>query len=178
MKMMKMSGIFLTVVVDHQSSDIERLMEEKSLKHKQALKQLETELTHLSQVCETQVRTGSLELLYSLQDVDLRLNPLKDRMEQLDHVSGQEVCLLWEEVQEEVKMKKIRIKDLNHKLTECETQRTDEMLNQSLLVNRRSAARLLLLLQEENLQQEYLLRLQWEEHLSLWRRTRVGRVVR
>ncbi|XP_031733219.1 coiled-coil domain-containing protein 180-like isoform X2 [Anarrhichthys ocellatus] len=127
MKMMKMSGIFLTVVVDHQSSDIERLMEEKSLKHKQALKQLETELTHLSQVCETQVRTGSLELLYSLQDVDLRLNPLKDRMEQLDHVSGQEVCLLWEEVQEEVKMKKIRIKDLNHKLTECETQRTDEI---------------------------------------------------
>ncbi|KAK9523115.1 hypothetical protein VZT92_019535 [Zoarces viviparus] len=199
-----------SVVVDHQSSDIiERLTEERSLKHKQALKQLETELTHLSQVCETQVRTASLELLYYLQDVDLRLNPLKDRMEQLDHVSGQDVCLLWEEVQEEVKMKKIRIKDLNHKLTEYETQRTDEirvvlrkylhllenigflpppdvyrlihteamMLNQSLLVNRRSAARLLLLLQEENLQQESLLRLQWEEHLSLWRRTRVGRVV-
>ncbi|KAM6943925.1 coiled-coil domain-containing protein 180 [Lycodopsis pacificus] len=199
-----------TALVDHQSSDIiERLTEKKTLKHKQALKQLETELTHLSQVCETQVRTVSLELLYSLQDVDLRLNPLKDRMEQLDHVSGQEVCLLWEEVQEEVKMKKIRINDFNHKLIECETQRTDEirvvlrkylhllenisflpppdvyrlihteamMLNQSLLVNRRSAACLLLLLQEENLQQESLLRLQWEEHLSLWRRTRVGRVV-
>ncbi|XP_068559608.1 coiled-coil domain-containing protein 180 [Cebidichthys violaceus] len=117
-----------SVVVDHQSSDIiERLTEEKSRKHKQALKQLETELTHLSQVCETQVRTVSLELLSSLQDVDLRLNPLKDRMEQLDHVSGQEVCVLWEEVQEEVKMKKIRIKELNHKLTDCETQRTDEI---------------------------------------------------
>ncbi|XP_054466409.1 coiled-coil domain-containing protein 180 [Anoplopoma fimbria] len=116
------------VVVDHQSSDIiERLMEEKSEKHKQALKQLETELTRLTQVCEAQVRTVSLELLSSLEDVDLRLNSLKDKMEHLDLVSGQEVCVLWEEVEEEVKMKKIRIMELKHKLTESETQRTHEI---------------------------------------------------
>lgn len=37
------------------------------------------------QVCETQVRAVGLELLSSLQEVNLRLNYLKDRMEQLDH---------------------------------------------------------------------------------------------
>uniref|UniRef100_A0A4W6FKH4 DUF4455 domain-containing protein n=1 Tax=Lates calcarifer TaxID=8187 RepID=A0A4W6FKH4_LATCA len=51
------------------------------------------------------------------------------------------------------------------------------MLNQSLLANRRSAARLLLLLQEENLQQESLLRLHWEDCLSRWRRSRVNKVI-
>lgn len=51
------------------------------------------------------------------------------------------------------------------------------MLNQSLLANRRSVARLLLLLQEENLQQESLLRLHWEDCLSRWRRSRVNEVI-
>lgn len=51
------------------------------------------------------------------------------------------------------------------------------MLNQCLLANRRSVARLLLLLQEENLQQESLLRLRWEDCLSRWRRSRVNEVV-
>ncbi|GAA6235064.1 coiled-coil domain-containing protein 180 isoform X1 [Lates japonicus] len=51
------------------------------------------------------------------------------------------------------------------------------MLNQSLLANRRSAARLLLLLQEENLQQESLLRLHWEDCLSRWRKSRVNEVI-
>ncbi|KAL7392312.1 hypothetical protein ABVT39_022867 [Epinephelus coioides] len=199
-----------SVVVDQPSSDIiERLTERKNKKHKEALKQLETELTHLSQECESQARTISVELLSSLQDVDLRLNNLKDRMEHLDHLSVQEVCVLWEEVEEEVKMKKIRIMELNHKLTESETQRAAEikvvlrtflhllqkinflsppdvcrlvhaeatMLNQSLLANRRSVARLLLLLQEENLQQESLLRLHWEDCLSRWRRSRVTEVI-
>ncbi|XP_049435658.1 coiled-coil domain-containing protein 180 isoform X2 [Epinephelus fuscoguttatus] len=199
-----------SVVVDQPSSDIiERLTERKNKKHKEALKQLETELTHLSQECESQARTISVELLSSLQDVDLRLNNLKDRMEHLDHLSVQEVCVLWEEVEEEVKMKKIRIMELNHKLIESETQRAAEikvvlrtflhllqkinflsppdvcrlvhaeatMLNQSLLANRRSVARLLLLLQEENLQQESLLRLHWEDCLSRWRRSRVTEVI-
>ncbi|XP_049908026.1 coiled-coil domain-containing protein 180 [Epinephelus moara] len=199
-----------SVVVDQPSSDIiERLTERKNKKHKEALKQLKTELTHLSQECESQARTISVELLSSLQDVDLRLNNLKDRMEHLDHLSVQEVCVLWEEVEEEVKMKKIRIMELNHKLTESETQRAAEikvvlrtflhllqkinflsppdvctlvhaeatMLNQSLLANRRSVARLLLLLQEENLQQESLLRLHWEDCLSRWRRSRVTEVI-
>ncbi|XP_059193958.1 coiled-coil domain-containing protein 180 isoform X2 [Centropristis striata] len=202
-----------SVVVDRPSSDIiQRLTEKKNKKHKEALKQLGTELTHLSQVCETQVRSVSQQLLSSLQDVDLRLKMLKDRMDQLDqqdHVSLQDVCVLWEQVEQQVKLKKSRIVELKHKLSECETGRADEirvvlrkflhllqnisflsppdacrlihtqatMLNQSLLANRRSAARLLLLLQEENLQQESLLRLHWEDCLSHWRRTRVSQVI-
>ncbi|XP_061527216.1 LOW QUALITY PROTEIN: coiled-coil domain-containing protein 180 [Phycodurus eques] len=51
------------------------------------------------------------------------------------------------------------------------------MLNQCLLANRRSTARLLLLLHEEALQQEALLRLQWEESVSLWRRSQASHVV-
>ncbi|XP_044051690.1 coiled-coil domain-containing protein 180 isoform X2 [Siniperca chuatsi] len=204
------SGLPDSVVVDRPSSDIiQRLTEKKRRKHEEALQQLETELAQLSQVSETQVRTVSMELLSSLQQVDLRLNTLKDRMEQLQHVSLQEVNALWEEVEEEVKLKKIRIMELNHKLTESETQRTNKirvvlrtychllekigflpppdvcrlihseatMLNQSLLANRRSVARLLLLLQEENLQRKSLLRLHWEDCLSRWRRSRVREVI-
>ncbi|XP_073322889.1 coiled-coil domain-containing protein 180 [Pagrus major] len=195
-----------TLVVDHPSSDIIKRQAEK---HKAALKPLETELTELSQVCETQVRSVSLELLWSLQEVDNRLNILKDRMEHLEHVSLQEVCVLWEEVEEELKLKKIRMMELNHKLTESETERSNKikavlrkychllekigflpppdahrlihseamMLNQSLLANRRSVARLLLLLQEENLKQESLLRLHWEDCLHRWRRSRVNEVI-
>ncbi|TDH13406.1 hypothetical protein EPR50_G00057390 [Perca flavescens] len=202
-----------SVVVECLSSDIvERLTERKSQQHEEALKQLEKDLTLFTQVCETRVRTISQELLSSLQDVDLRLNTLKDRMEQLEqlqHVTLQDVCVLWDEVEEQVKLKKIRIVELNHKLTESETQRTNEiravlrkyfqllekisflpppdvcrlihreasMLNQSLLANRRSVARLLLLLQEENLQQESLLRLHWEDCLGLWRRSRLRQVI-
>ncbi|XP_014875616.1 uncharacterized protein LOC106938217 [Poecilia latipinna] len=47
------------------------------------------------------------------------------------------------------------------------------MLNQSLLANRRSSARLVLLLQDQNLQQEFVLRLHWEESLDRWRKGRV-----
>ncbi|XP_026199109.1 coiled-coil domain-containing protein 180 isoform X1 [Anabas testudineus] len=202
-----------TVVVECPSSDIiERLTEKRSKKHEEALKQLDTELTELTQVCEIQVRTVSQELLSSLQEVDLRLDILRDRMEQmehLDHVSLQEVCALWQQVEEEIKLKKIRIMALNHKLIESENQRTDKiravlrkychllekisfllppdvhrlihteatMLNQSLLANRRSTARLLLLLQEENLQQESVLRLHWEDCLSRCKRSRVREVV-
>ncbi|XP_062273933.1 coiled-coil domain-containing protein 180, partial [Scomber scombrus] len=199
-----------STLVDRPSSDIiERLTQKKNKKHKEAVKQLEADLTSLTQVCETQVRTISMDLLSSLQDVDLRLDILKDRMEQLEHVSLQELCGLWEEVEEEVKLKKIRIVELNLKLTECETQRSNKirallrtyrhllekissqppadihrlihseatMLNQCLLANRRSTARLLLLLQEENLQQESLLRLHWEDCLNRWRRSRVSQVV-
>ncbi|XP_061879929.1 uncharacterized protein LOC133631783 [Entelurus aequoreus] len=55
--------------------------------------------------------------------------------------------------------------------------RVRQMLNQTLLANRRSAARLLLLLQEANLQQEARLHLQWEESLGRWRRSRADQVV-
>ncbi|XP_040897839.1 coiled-coil domain-containing protein 180 [Toxotes jaculatrix] len=199
--------------VGRPSSDIiERLTEKKRIRHEEALKQLDAELTAISQVCETQVRTVSQELLSSQQEVDLRLDKLKDSMgqlEHLDHVSLQEVCALWEQVEKEVMVKKMRIMELNHRLTECETQRTDKiravlrkfchllvkisflrppdvhrlihteatMLNQSLLANRRSAARLLLLLQEENLQQESLLHLHWKDCLSRWRTSRITDVM-
>uniref|UniRef100_UPI0037E93FDA coiled-coil domain-containing protein 180 n=1 Tax=Semicossyphus pulcher TaxID=241346 RepID=UPI0037E93FDA len=199
-------------IVDRPSSDIiKRLTEKKNKKHKEALKQLDSELTEITQVYETQVTTVSLGLLSSLQDVDLGLNNLKERMkhlEHLEHISLQEVHGLWDEVDEAVKLKKMRIMELNHKLTEAETERTDKirvvlkkycpllekisflppsdvfrlihseatMLNQSLLANRRSVARLLLLLQEENLQQESLLRLHWEDCLSRWRKFRVSEV--
>ncbi|XP_050925442.1 coiled-coil domain-containing protein 180 isoform X2 [Lates calcarifer] len=199
-----------TVVVDRLSSDIiERLTMKKLEKHKEAMKRFDTELMQLTQVCETQVRTISQELLSFLQEVDLKLDTLRDRMEQMEHLDLQEVCGLWEQVEKEVKLKKTRIMELTHRLTESEAQRTDEiravlkkycyllekisfllppdvhrlihteatMLNQSLLANRRSAARLLLLLQEENLQQESLLRLHWEDCLSRWRRSRVNKVI-
>ncbi|XP_054895202.1 uncharacterized protein ccdc180 isoform X2 [Poeciliopsis prolifica] len=44
------------------------------------------------------------------------------------------------------------------------------MLNQSLLANQRSSAQLVLLLQDQNLQQELVLGLHWEDCLDLWRR--------
>ncbi|KAF3695241.1 Coiled-coil domain-containing protein 180 [Channa argus] len=195
-----------TVVVDRPSSDIiARVRDKRSKRHKVALKRLDAELTQLAEVCETQVRTVSQQLLSSLQEVDLRFDTLKDRIEQLDHVSLQEVCGLWEQVEHEVKLKKLRFMELKHKLTECENQRSNKiravlrtychLLDQisflpspdvhrlihtkatSLLANRRSAARLLLLLQEEKLQQESLLRLHWDECLSRWKRRRVTDMV-
>ncbi|XP_069581053.1 coiled-coil domain-containing protein 180, partial [Brachyistius frenatus] len=197
-----------TVVVDP-SDIIERLTEKKSRKHHEALKQLDNDLTHLSQVCESQVRTMSQQLLSSLQDADLRLETLKVRMDQLEDISLQQVCGLWEELEEEVNMKRSRITELNIKLKEDERRRSAKMravlrrcchlleeigflsppdvyrlihteammLNQSLLANRRCSARLLLLLQEENLQQESLLRRVWEDRLSLWRSSRVHQVL-
>ncbi|XP_030579650.1 coiled-coil domain-containing protein 180 isoform X2 [Archocentrus centrarchus] len=202
-----------TVVVDHPSSDIiERLTKKKSKKHQEALKQLGAELSQLSQVCETQVRAISQQVLSCLQEVDLRLDTLKVRMEQLEHledISMQEIHGLWEEVEEEVKLKKTTITELNLKLTETERQRTDQiravirkyyhvlehitflhpsdiqrlihteatMLNQSLLANRRSVARLLLLQREESLQKELALRWHWEDCLSRWRKKRVHKVI-
>ncbi|XP_026177567.1 coiled-coil domain-containing protein 180 isoform X2 [Mastacembelus armatus] len=198
------------VVVGHPGSDIvQRLMEKRRKKHEEALKQLDAELTELSQVCETQVRSASEELLSSLEEVDLRLDTLKRRMERLDHASLQEVCGLWEQAEEKAKLKKIKILELNHKLSKYETQRTDKVravlrkycqllenisfllppdvhrlihteatkVNQSLLANRRSTARLLLLLQEKNLQQESLLRLHWERCLNCWKMGGVREVI-
>ncbi|XP_060895036.1 coiled-coil domain-containing protein 180 [Labrus mixtus] len=162
-------------------------------------------------VYETQVRTVSVELLSSLQGLNFHLDTLKDKMKYLEHQKQalQDVYGLWEEVEEEVKKKKLRIKGLNKKLTEAESQRTDQirvvlqkyspllekisflppsdvyrlihneatMLNQSLLANRRSVARLLLLLREETLQQESLLCLHWEDCLSRWRSNTVSEVI-
>ncbi|XP_041854208.1 coiled-coil domain-containing protein 180 isoform X3 [Melanotaenia boesemani] len=117
-----------SVEVDRQCSDIiNQLMKKKSLKNQEAVKQLETHMSHLSQVCETQVRTFSLQLLESLQDANRRLGTLMVRMRTLQNLSLQEVCALWEEVEEEVTMKKVKISELNLKLSECERQRSDKI---------------------------------------------------
>ncbi|XP_041643155.1 coiled-coil domain-containing protein 180 isoform X2 [Cheilinus undulatus] len=202
-----------SVVVNCPSSDIiERLKGKKSKRHEEALKQLDTEFTDITQVYETQVKTVSDELLCSLKDVAWSLDIFKDRMANLEHledVSLQDINNLWEELEENVKTKKIRIKELDQKLTETENKRTDQarvvlgkycpllerinflppsdvhrlihnkatMLNQSLLANRRCVARLLLNLQQENLQQASLLRYQWENCLSRWRDNRVREVI-
>ncbi|XP_068166935.1 coiled-coil domain-containing protein 180 [Antennarius striatus] len=202
-----------TMVVDQLSSDvIKRLEEKQRRKHEKTLKQLETELTELTEVCDSQVSSIGLDLISSLQEVDLKLKTLSDRMElpeNMEHVSLEEVCGLWDQVEEQMKSKRSRVMKMNHKLTECETERTHKiramlrkcchlleeigfllpsdvhrlihseatMLNQSLLANRRGIARLLLLLQEENLKQESLLRLRWEDSLSYWRRGRVDGIV-
>ncbi|KAM8885620.1 coiled-coil domain-containing protein 180 isoform 2-T4 [Spinachia spinachia] len=187
-----------SMVVDHQNYFLlKQLTEEKRKKHNKVLKEMKTELTHLNQVCDSQVTIVVEELLASLKDLDLKVNPL------MVLLNKQEVRVLWEEMQDKVKMKKTRIMGLNHKLTECETQRFSKvrvlliknvhllenigfllppdifrlidteatMMNLSLLMNRRCAARLMLLLLEENLQQEEQLHLQWEELLSCWRRS-------
>uniref|UniRef100_A0A1A7X1A3 Chromosome 9 open reading frame 174 n=1 Tax=Iconisemion striatum TaxID=60296 RepID=A0A1A7X1A3_9TELE len=190
----------------HLTSDIvHKLVQKTRQKHDEALKQMDTHLTHLSQVCETEVRTLCKQLKSSLQEADLRLDTLKDRMGPLQHASLQEVLGLWEEVHEEVKGRKNRISEMNFQLNDCERRRTDELrailskhsllleeisflpspevhrlihkeatkLNAALLANRCSIAHLLLHLKEKNLQQEFLLRLQWEDSLNSWRSIRI-----
>uniref|UniRef100_A0A1A8FF23 Chromosome 9 open reading frame 174 n=1 Tax=Nothobranchius korthausae TaxID=1143690 RepID=A0A1A8FF23_9TELE len=188
------------------SGILDKLVQKTRQKHDEALKQMDTHLTHLSQACETEVRTLCEQLKSSLQKADLRLDTLKDRMGHLQHSSLQEVLSLWEEVHEEVKERKNRVSELNLQLNDCERQRTDELrailrthgqlleeirflpssevhrlihkeatkLNVALLVNRCSIAHLLLHLKEDNLQQEFLLRLQWEESLNSWRSVRIS----
>ncbi|XP_069379256.1 coiled-coil domain-containing protein 180 isoform X7 [Paralichthys olivaceus] len=162
------------VVVDSPSSDIiQRLTEKRRKKHEDALKQLETELTQLSQVCETQVTSVSQEMMSYLQEVNIEMKTPKE-------THTYPVC---PQLQNELTMK--RIMELKHKLTECESQKIKQiravlkkychllekisfllppevhrlihsiatMLNQSLLANHRSVARRLLLLQQQNLQQ-------------------------
>ncbi|XP_008301354.1 uncharacterized protein ccdc180 [Stegastes partitus] len=198
-------------VAQPRSDVIERLTEKSRKECQEAVKQLEAHLSHLSQECETEVRTVSQQLLSSLQDADHRLDTLKFRMDQMEHldcVTVQELSVLWEEVQQEVELKKTSICELNLKLSQCERRRGVQvgavfrrfchllenvvlppaelltlihakatMLNQSLLANRRSAARLLLLLQEENLQHQSLLRRHWEDLQNRWKRTRVTQLI-
>ncbi|XP_036000630.1 coiled-coil domain-containing protein 180-like isoform X1 [Fundulus heteroclitus] len=199
-----------SVVVHHPGSGIiEKLRKRRGQRHDEAVRQLESEMIHLSQVCEVEVRTICEEVLSSLREVDLRLEVLKARSGQQEPISLQAFQGLWQEVEEEGRQKKIRISELDKKLSDCEKRRSLQikaalrkhchlleqisflsppdvhrllhhqamMLNQSLLANRRSIARLVLLLQEENLQQEALLRLHWEDRLDRWRSSRVEEVV-
>ncbi|KAM4578371.1 coiled-coil domain-containing protein 180 [Fundulus diaphanus] len=198
-------------VVVHQTGSgiIEKLRKRRGQRHDEAVRQLESELIHLSQVCEVEVRTICEQVLSSLREADLRLEVLKARSGQQEPISLQAFQDLWQEVEEEGRQKKIRISELDQKLIDCEKRRSLQikaalrkhcqlleqisflsppdvhrllhhqamMLNQSLLANRRSIARLVLLLREENLHQEALLRLHWEDRLDRWRSSRVEEVV-
>ncbi|XP_032433445.1 uncharacterized protein ccdc180 isoform X3 [Xiphophorus hellerii] len=183
---------------------IDKLTKRRMKKHDEALRQQEAELHHLSQVCELEVRSICEQLVSSLEEVDLRLDILKDRIGQ-QPVSLQGLRSLWEEADGEMRQKKSRVSEMQQKLKTCDDGRSLEitkilkkqllrleqigflsppdvhrlihakamMLNQSLLANQRSSARLVLLLQDQNLQQELVLRLHWEESLDHWRTGRV-----
>ncbi|XP_029915324.1 coiled-coil domain-containing protein 180 [Myripristis murdjan] len=113
------------VVSDRPRSDIiERLTEKKQREQSDALERLYTDLTVLTEGYEAQYRTSCVELLSSLGVVDLRLDSLRDRMEQVEQFSQQEVCALWEEVLEEVKLRRSRIHQLDRTLTEYESERS------------------------------------------------------
>ncbi|KAM3611041.1 uncharacterized protein V6R79_012771 [Siganus canaliculatus] len=200
-----------TVVVDRPTPDFfTQQMEKRRNRHREALEELETGLIRLQEVTGAQVRSCSVQLLSSLQEVDLRLEVLEADLEDLEDQDQQQVCSLWRQVEEELKKKKIQVLELDHELQETEKQRTDQarallgrcchllegvgflpaddivrlmhgratMLNLTLLANRRSAARLLLRLQEQNLQQESLLRLQRDQWERSRRRRRAEEVVR
>ncbi|XP_056890051.1 coiled-coil domain-containing protein 180 isoform X4 [Takifugu flavidus] len=195
---------------DHLSSDTtDRLTEQNSNRHQEALKQFETQLCELRQVYEDRVRSISMEVISSLKQVDLKLNIWRNRMEMMDDVSLQKVHTIWEEVQEQLNQRKMRMKELNVKLSQCETETTEQsclalsncchlldkinflpsssvlrlihsqatMMNGFILGNRRSVAHLMLLLQEDTLHLESLLRLNWEECVSHWRGTRVQQII-
>ncbi|XP_037536764.1 coiled-coil domain-containing protein 180 [Nematolebias whitei] len=200
----------VSVVNKHSRSDIiDQMKKRKSQKHNKTLEQLQTHLTHLAQMCETDVRTACEQLLSSLRDANLRLDTLRDRMRHLEHISLQEVHGLWGEVEKEIRMKRTSFSELDVKLRDVEKRRSDKIrvllrkhcglleqisflppphvhrlihaeatkLNQSLLVNRCSSARLLLCLQEQNLQQESSLHQEWENGLDLWRSSRIHETV-
>ncbi|TWW60959.1 hypothetical protein D4764_05G0010490 [Takifugu flavidus] len=163
----------------------------------------------LIRVYEDRVRSISMEVISSLKQVDLKLNIWRNRMEMMDDVSLQKVHTIWEEVQEQLNQRKMRMKELNVKLSQCETETTEQsclalsncchlldkinflpsssvlrlihsqatMMNGFILGNRRSVAHLMLLLQEDTLHLESLLRLNWEECVSHWRGTRVQQII-
>ncbi|MED6261099.1 hypothetical protein ATANTOWER_000874 [Ataeniobius toweri] len=117
-----------SVAINHPSSGIvERLSKKRCQKHDAALKQLEADLTHLSQVCELEVRTNSEQVRSSLREVDLRLDTLKGRIGQQEPVSLQAWHSLWEAVEEEVRLKKICISELDQKLSGVEEHRSLEI---------------------------------------------------
>lgn len=199
-----------TVVANSPSSGIiDRLLEKKSKKHRESIKQLNDELTELAFNCKTQIMSIGEELVSFLQEVDLRLDTLKDKIKQVHNVTLHDMFSLWEQVESEVKLKKEKVVEANRRMRDCETNRTNTirsvltkysqllekisfllppdvhrlihgkaaMLNQSLLANRRSLARMLLHLQEEILQQQSVFHLHWDDCLSCWKKNRITEVI-
>ncbi|RVE68722.1 hypothetical protein OJAV_G00094210 [Oryzias javanicus] len=117
-----------SVVVQCSSSNIVYRNKKKNCgKHEETLKQMETQLSQLSQEFEIQVTNLCKQTLSSLEEVDLRLNILKEGMENLEDLSLKEVYALWDTVEEEVKIKKTTISELNLRLREVEKRRGSEI---------------------------------------------------
>ncbi|XP_072293468.1 coiled-coil domain-containing protein 180-like [Eucyclogobius newberryi] len=125
------SGLPDTLVTSGSSSDvIDRMSKKKAAKHQETLLQLDTELTAISKVFESHVRKDSEELLTSLREVDLRLEKLSHRMERPEELTShslQDMCSLWEEVEEKMKLKKKLIIQFYCNLCQTETQRTHQV---------------------------------------------------
>ncbi|XP_077570696.1 coiled-coil domain-containing protein 180 isoform X1 [Stigmatopora nigra] len=198
------------VEVRHDTCDIlHRVHQNKKTQHLEAVQHVHEQLTHLAQVCETQLRTHSEQLRSKLQEIDESLNNIARNMTHVQQRSLQEVLCVWSSVEAHMQERKASVLTFELQVSECERLRVNQirpvlrkychllekinflpctnthvhihsqatMLNQCLLANRRSAARLLLRLHEEALQQEALLRLQWEESVNLWRRSQASHVV-
>ncbi|XP_013885995.1 uncharacterized protein ccdc180, partial [Austrofundulus limnaeus] len=158
-----------SVETNHPPSNITDELKKKSEKHDEALKQLETHLTHLSQ--EVFGLWEEVEEVMKMKktrvsELDLKLSDCEKRRVDEIRVLLRKHLLLLEEISF------LPPPDLQ-RLIHTETQ----VLNQSLLANRRSVALLLLHLQEEILQQETFLLLQWEQSLNLWRSSRIHETV-
>ncbi|KAK7901570.1 hypothetical protein WMY93_018339 [Mugilogobius chulae] len=125
-------------VTSGSSSDvIKRMSEKKEAKHQETLLQLDTELTAISKMFESHVRTRSEELLISLRDIDMKLDNLSHKMEQAEDLKShslQDMHSLWAEVEEKVKLKATRIREFYFDLCQNETKRTSQL--QDVLKNR------------------------------------------
>ncbi|XP_075881587.1 coiled-coil domain-containing protein 180 [Nelusetta ayraudi] len=116
------------VVAAHRNSDIiGRLTEKKRKQHQDAVRDFNSELTQISEMCATLVRGFSQEMLLSLQEVDLRLKSLRSRMEGVNGVSLQGVFSFWEEAEKELRLKKKRVMELHSVLSKFEADRTSKI---------------------------------------------------
>ncbi|XP_028270528.1 coiled-coil domain-containing protein 180 [Parambassis ranga] len=117
-----------SVATSGSGSNIDAAVREKrQKKHREALSQKDAELRDVSQVYEAQAGTNMEELRSFLQEVDLRLDTLKDKMDLLEDCSLQQVLCVWEEVEELINLRRDRVTELNVKLTDSESRRTDQI---------------------------------------------------
>ncbi|KAM9810471.1 coiled-coil domain-containing protein 180 [Neosynchiropus ocellatus] len=191
------------------SDIIDHISEKNKKKHDDAIKHLDRELRAIDQEHTAHVVSVSRQLVSSLSLVDGRLNTLRDRLDQLHDASLQGVYEVWEQLLEELSVKKEKVREFRQNLLDRESLHGRRIravlasschllenlsflpplsvrrlildkamgLNASLLMERRRSAELVLLLQEDVLQQESVLRLQWEDTLSGWKTRRVQQVV-
>ncbi|KAM8866086.1 coiled-coil domain-containing protein 180 [Synchiropus picturatus] len=191
------------------SDIIDHISEKNKKKHDDAIQQLDQELRAIDEDHTTHVVSVSRQLVSSLRDVDERLSTLRDSLDKLHDASLQGVCDVWDQLLEELSVKKKNISEFRQSLLDRECLHGRQIravlasschmlenlsflpplsvrrlildkamgLNASLLMERRRSAQLVLLLQEDVLRQESLIRLQWEDTLSGWKTRRVQQVI-